>query len=159
MNKKAFSLVELMVAVAIIALLAAISIPNYFKYIAKAKQTEVMTNLVALHTAQLLHFAESGKYSSKLSGEESIDWQPGGYKKDGENNFYYTYGFNVPGSQEGVSYFIGKQKTPKDKLGSTLANETSFIASAACDLRGKGKIDVWTIDENRNIKHVQDGLK
>jgi len=76
--KKAFSLIELMVVIAIIAILASVSIPNYFKYLTKAKQAEVMSNLVSLHTAQQLYYAENDKFTDKLQGEDSLDWQPGG---------------------------------------------------------------------------------
>ena len=52
MKQKGFTLIELMIVVAIVAFLAAISIPNYFRYLAKAQQTEVALNLAALHAAQ-----------------------------------------------------------------------------------------------------------
>jgi len=158
-NQMAFTLVELIVVIAIVALLATISIPNYFKYLAKAKQTEVAINLASLHAAEQLYFAEHGEYSPVLQGENGIDWQPGGYKNDKDKNFYYTYGFHASGAQEGTNYFQGKLNSPSRHLIKTHAGKNGFLAAAACDLRGKAKLDIWTIDENRNIKHVQDGLK
>ncbi|HEY1334522.1 MAG TPA: prepilin-type N-terminal cleavage/methylation domain-containing protein, partial [Myxococcaceae bacterium] len=41
MLRKAFTLVELMIVVAVIGLLAALAIPNYIRFQAKSKQAEV----------------------------------------------------------------------------------------------------------------------
>ena len=117
MKKAAFSLIELMIVVAIITFLATISIPRYFQYYSKAKQAEVAVNLASLHTAQEAYKAEHGTYSKVLWGEGGIGWKPQGYKGGGKKeNFHYTYGFNFPGAQEGIHYFTGKLETSKNAL-------------------------------------------
>ncbi len=159
MNNKAFTLIELMIVVAIIAFLATISIPQYFRYQAKAKQTEVAMNLASLHTAEQAYFAEHGEYTNILWGDGGLGWKPEGYKGGGKGeNFNYTYGFNTPGAQEGVNYFTGKLGTAAAELGTSNADKNSFIIKAAGDIAGKGKVDVWKIDESRRIEHEQDGL-
>ena len=149
MKHKGFSLIELMIVVAIVAFLAAISIPNYFRYLSKAQQTEVALNLAALHAAQQTHWAEHGEYSANLS---STHWKPA-------KNCNYTYGFNVPGAVEGQHFFVGKSGIAKENLQKTKADKSGFIAGAAADLTGKGKIDIWTIDESRSLVHVQNGIE
>ncbi len=157
MKKSAFTMIELMIVVSIIAFLATISIPRYFNYYAKAKQAEVAVNLASLHTAQEAYFAEHGEYCAQLSGPNGIGWQPQGYKGGGEQeNFYYTYGFNTQGAQEGVHYFTGKLKTPKDKLGKTFVNKNKFTAGAAGTVNEK--IDTWQIDQDRNLKNTLKGI-
>ena len=52
LNTRAFSMIELMVVVAIIGVLAAIGIPEYSKFQAKARQSEAKLNLAALFTAE-----------------------------------------------------------------------------------------------------------
>jgi len=42
-DKQAFSLIELMVVIAIVALLAAVAVPNYAAYVGRAKVAEVNT--------------------------------------------------------------------------------------------------------------------
>ena len=159
MKRSAFSLIELMIVVAIIAILASISIPKYFKYYAKARQAEVAVLLASLHTAQQAYWAEHGTYKTELAGPDGIGWQPEGYNGGGKNaTFYYTYGFNFPGAQEGVHYFTGKSETPKDALGSSHATKEGFLAKAAGDIMGKNKMDVWSIDETRAIKNEQNGI-
>jgi len=157
--RKAFTLIELMIVVAIIVFLAIIAVPHLFNYKAKAHQAEVAMNLASLHTAQQAYFAQHGRYASVLNGENGLGWKPSGYKEGGESSFYYTYGFNVPGAQEGVHYFTGKLKAPKDALNGTHVTEQSFTAGAAADVAGKGKMDVWTISEARDLKQVQNGLE
>jgi len=160
MKSHAFTLIELMIVVAIVGFLATVSVPQYFQYQAKARQTEVAVNLASLHTAQQAYYAEHGKYSTELSGPTGIGWKPQGYKGGGkQERFYYTYGFNVPGAQEGVHYFTGKLEAPKESLGTSHATESSFVAKAAGNISGKkDKIDIWQVDESRSIENVCKGL-
>ena len=48
LRKRGFTLIELMIVVAIIGILAAIAIPNFIKFQAKSKQSEAKTNLKAI---------------------------------------------------------------------------------------------------------------
>ncbi len=160
MNKPSFTLIELMIVVAIIAFLATISVPQYLRYQAKARQAEVTVNLASLHTAMQAYFIEHGHYTNVLSGKGGIGWKPEGYAGGGKNeNFYYTYGFNFPGAKEGVHYFTGKLGTPKESLGQSEADQEHFLVKAAGYIAKKGKADVWKINESRRMEHEVDGLE
>ncbi len=65
--KQGFTLIELMIVVAIIGILAAIAIPNFIKFQARSKQSEPKANLKALFVAQKSYFAEKDTYSSSVS--------------------------------------------------------------------------------------------
>ncbi len=159
MKSNGYSMIELMIVLAIVVFFATISVPKYFGYYSKAKQAEVALNLASLHTAQQAYFAEHGTYSTVLFGENGIGWKPQGYKGGGkQENFYYTYGFNCPGAQEGVHYFTGKLEASKDDLGECYAGKDNFVAKAAGDIVGKGKIDLWQIDADRRMENIQKGL-
>ncbi|HJO22533.1 MAG TPA: prepilin-type N-terminal cleavage/methylation domain-containing protein, partial [Myxococcota bacterium] len=59
-----FTLIELMIVVAIIGILAAIAIPNFLRFQLKAKSSEGKTNLAAIRTAEESYYAEYGYYVS-----------------------------------------------------------------------------------------------
>jgi len=61
-SKKGFTLIELMIVVAIIGILAAIAIPNFLKFQAKSKQSEAKTNLKAIFTAETSYFGEENTF-------------------------------------------------------------------------------------------------
>lgn len=83
-NQSGFSLVELMVVVAIIGILAAVAVPSVNKYMAKARQSEAKTNLSSLYTAEKSFHSEYNVYDRRFA---AIGFAP-------EGNLRYNIGFN-----------------------------------------------------------------
>jgi type IV pilus assembly protein PilA len=75
-KKGGFTLIELMIVVAIIGILAAIAIPNFIRFQAKSKQSEAKTNLKAIFTAQKSYFGEKDKYQTNFTAI-GFDPEPG----------------------------------------------------------------------------------
>jgi prepilin-type N-terminal cleavage/methylation domain-containing protein len=62
MNKKGFTLIELIIVIAIIGILAMIAIPAYVGQQKKAARTEAYANLENLRLLEEQYFAENGCY-------------------------------------------------------------------------------------------------
>src|SRR5438876_5463750 len=58
-----FTLIELVIVVTIIGILAALAIPNFMSYQAKAKQSEAKVGLGGIFTAATAYFASNGTYT------------------------------------------------------------------------------------------------
>jgi type IV pilus assembly protein PilA len=83
-----FTLVELMVVVAINGLLSAVAVPNFKKYQAKAKISEAKLQLSALYTAESAFFSDFNIYHNCLT---YMGFDPGPETP----NRYYAIGFTV----------------------------------------------------------------
>jgi type IV pilus assembly protein PilA len=155
-KQSAFSFIELMIVVAVIVFLTTLAVPNFMRFLAKAKRTEAYVNLSSIYAAEKAYWAEHGRYSAALCGEGGVGWKPEGYTNGGkQERFHYTYGF--PGS-EGKNYFTGKLEASAGNLSLGRADEKSFVAVAVADIDGDGQPDVLTIDQDNTIKIVQDDL-
>jgi type IV pilus assembly protein PilA len=135
-----FTLVELMVVVAIIGLLSAVAIPNFKKYQAKAKVSEAKLQLSAAYTAEQAFFTDFNMYHSCLaymgynpSGEVSARYFAVGFTNaaaintDALNNAI-TAGLGAPcnsatlAASAGQTYFFAGRG-----VGSDIANTTAHI--------------------------------
>ena len=67
MNRKGFTLIELMIVVAIIGILAAIAIPSFLAMQMRAKRSELPTNLDAVRTAEKAYHAEWDTFTDCLA--------------------------------------------------------------------------------------------
>jgi len=63
-RESGFTLLELMIVVAIIGILAAVAIPQYQVYVAKTKQAEADEILSAVYTNEILYQSENGTYAN-----------------------------------------------------------------------------------------------
>jgi type IV pilus assembly protein PilA len=143
-KNKGFTLIELMIVVAIIAILAAIAIPNFLKFVAKTKRSEAKYNLEAIYKAQTSYFGEYDTYSSSFV---TIRWRPDG------TIYYYTF-------CNGAEYF-GKTLAlnPMPAGLAPAATKSSFTAY------GWGNIDnddppkdVWYINDRKELTNELDDL-
>src|SRR6478735_7184316 len=82
-KKRGFTLIELMIVVAIIGILAAIAIPNFIKFQARSKQSEARTNLKGIFTAEKAFLGDHDYYSA---------WGEIGWKAERGNRYAYTIG-------------------------------------------------------------------
>jgi len=103
-----FTLIELMIVVAIIGVLVAIAVPSFLRYQLRAKRSEAYANLEAIATAETSYFAANGLFwntgasvpgpvpiSSKRPWTLAADtaFSPIGFRPEG--NVYFDYDVNT----------------------------------------------------------------
>lgn len=87
-NQEGFSLIELMIVVAIIGILSAIAVPNYQKFQRKSRQAEAKSMASAIYTTMKSYEAEYGRPSKSFL---ATGYQP-------EGRILYNCGFSAAAS-------------------------------------------------------------
>ncbi|MBZ0252203.1 MAG: prepilin-type N-terminal cleavage/methylation domain-containing protein [Candidatus Methylomirabilis sp.] len=66
-DRQGFTLIELMIVVAIIGILSAIAVPNFLRFQARAKQSEAKELLSTVFSAEEAWFAENQTYADTVT--------------------------------------------------------------------------------------------
>lgn len=140
-NSKGFTLIELMIVVAIIGILAAIAIPNFLRYQLKSKTAEARTNIGAIKTSSEAFRAEWDGYAIAASHPASAPddtkapWGQGntgfnaiGYAPTGD--VYYRYEVAAGGGTAFAAPFAG--------ITGLAGNSGGFAIGAVGNLDKKG---------------------
>ena len=162
--QKGFTLIELVIVVAIIGILAAIAVPNFIKFQAQSKQSEAMANLKAIFTAQRAFFQETNRFSP-LAGE--IGFEP-------ERNNRYAYfllpvgmledrsastitqatfyaGIQVDTFKYGSMFMQFHTATACGTSAGVVSAPPSFVATAQGNIDADPTIDEWSISSNSRV--------
>ena len=134
-NRKGFTLVELMIVVAIIGILAAIAIPNFVTMQYKSKRAEVPTNLKAIKTAEIAYESNFDTFVSAAAYPASPSKTTQQWIKASAGGFT-TIGWAPDGEVRG-SYAV------------TVTN-TDFNATGLSDVDGDSSVATYTCTKSTN---------
>ena len=141
LNKSGFTLVELMIVVAIIGILAAIAIPNFVAMQYRAKRAEVPSNVDGVKTAQLAYdaafdkFIEQAAFHPGTVGKAQQDWPAG-------SNFD-TLGWAPDGKVRGMYKVVS-------------LTSTDFRVTGESDVDGDGTNAQYTATKTINTVQTTD---
>jgi type IV pilus assembly protein PilA len=155
--RKGFTLIELMIVVAIIGILAAIAIPNFIKFQARSKQSEVKSNLKAMFTAQRAAYQEydgygnlinrigfnperGNRYTYDMSGAGFVNWQDRSTSQVSTETGVEADTFKW-GSTNGISAIQPSAFSSYLAIGNT----GNFTATAAGNIDNDTTLDQWSI--------------
>ena len=143
-SERGFTLMELLIAVAIVVILAGVGIPVYLKFQASAKASEASTNLNGIKMAEENYRLATGSYldcavspraalTLATAGQNSVAWVDSGGATGGFTNIGFTTNadvrFTYQVSSSGTTSFLA------EALGDTNA-DTNQILYVSNQLKG-----------------------
>jgi type IV pilus assembly protein PilA len=132
-----FTLVELMVVVAIIGLLSAVAIPNFKKYQAKAKVSEAKLQLSAAYTAEQSFFSDFNIYAQCLP---YMGFDPGLESANRYFNIgFLTAGVTINSVAHGAAVSSGLLATACPAAGTAQAGGSGAISATSSTWFPAGK--------------------
>ena len=156
-SQRGFTLIELMIVVAIIGILAAIAIPNFLKYQAKAKTSESQANLKGIFTSEMAYYSENNQYGSLIG----INYPPAGtlrysYSVTGVSAETGFFGTSVPPT----AIWANSQGLCPGAIASPggANTTTGFTAGAWATLSNIGQYDQWAVNDKGVICNAQPGF-
>jgi len=117
-----FTLIELMIVIAIIGILSAIAIPNFLSYRAKAQVTAAHSEAVDFYSAMMVQHADTGE--SATFGAEGL---PDHFAKNAEIDYSGTIVITSSGISTGTIAFVhsngGSSYTLTGSTGSVVVSD------------------------------------
>jgi len=138
-REKGFTLIELMIVVAILGILAAIAIPNFMRFQAKSKQSEAKTNLGAIGTTAEAWRSERDTYVALVA---ELGWAPQGNSR---------YGYSYNSLLLAANTTAGNCATSGAANAAAVAAAATFIAVANGDIDSDATCDVWQYNQLRTL--------
>ena len=140
-RERGFTLIELMIVVAIIGILAAIAIPNFLRFQARSKQSEAKTNLKAIFTAEKSYYAEKDTYAEL----DVVGFAP-------EAGSRYAYCVTA-----GEVVFTGTGTNPGCPAGVTFT-ATTFLAGAQGNIDTDSFMDIWYMNGANTLANTSNDV-
>ena len=142
-HTKGFTLLELMITVAVIAILAGIALPSYNDYVTRSKFVEATGNLGDLRVKMEQYYADNRRYSTDAAG--GTCGILGGNAPAASDQRYFTYvcASTAPNGIGDQQFVLTANGVPAQGLGGLQftvnhANTKATAVAGGSDIAGKG---------------------
>lgn len=148
-TERGFTLVELMVVVAIIGILSALAIPRFRNFQAKARQAEAKTNLASIYTLETSYQAENDTYVALAA----MGRNPAGGTTCAATNL--------------LGFYLTDCTKARYQYSTTAATVGAFTAQAITGTGQNNLVlpsttctspDTWTINETRTLTNTSNAV-
>lgn len=123
MKKSGFTLVELIIVMAVVAILASVVIPSFSKHVRTSRRSEAITTLLTTHRNYEQYYSENGSYPTSNTELPS-------------NSDYYQYSSTVSGKIYTITATAQSGQTADEDRGQSCSslsiNNTGYMAPPEC---------------------------
>ena len=109
-NKKGFTLIELMIVVAIISILAAVAMPAYLNHVMRSRQADAYHNLLDIKAAQEMYLSMYNEYAGPYASLLTADTFTKLLSFEYADSEYYAYRIPSASGTAFTAEAIGKFK-------------------------------------------------
>jgi len=145
-KQSGFTLIELMIVVAIIGILASLAIPDFLKFTAKARQAEARMSLGSIYVCQMSYFGNTGTFAGPDTSNGDDVFKQIGFEVKDPSTARYSYLMD-----DGVILGLSP---PAAFPASIASSDNGFTVIATGNIDNDPFYDVWGMNDAKDIRNM-----